>query len=497
MQAKDIKRLVIKQLKANFPNWRRLTKKEKKALAKQTIIEVMADYKEGQWKHVPLHELTNMPDVPPGIIPLHEMAKYIDNLNCNLLPFTKQYHQRYLIDHELRFIDGLLDDRVLDSILATPSYHPAERKVMLSQLFRAELLKALRYGEMSYRKYCELLVNPLENKTVRSFLHLPLHKKTCIHHSQLSGFRTQMTIAQTLNLMVYAAHLLLQRIKLPHPVQIGGVDSSDLASSCGPVPIATLTLGDKKVRIYSELDADCGKRRKKRNKSEYFVGYRLHTLVVLDPQTGHHYPLLSMVAPANHHDNLFLPQLMAFAGAMGLSIQVITADAAYGNAAQNQQIKQEHGVTVITPANKTVKTPECVDPELRQVFCDDYCEIPMCYLGSTESGHEFGCDASPQECFRAPLCPKGRKIPFDSGQFGQMPDIFPEVDQARQLRKHMERSYNLFKQRAGLEHLRLKSQHGVQAAATFAHLATVFAALADHQRQAEKEKRPKQLPLAA
>ena len=497
MQAKDIKRLVIKQLKANFPHWRRLTKKEKKALAEQTIIEVMADYKEGQWKHVPLHELTNMPDVPPGIISLHEMAKYIDNLNCNLLPFTKQYHHRYLIDPELRFIDSLLDDRVLDSILATPSYHPAERKVMLAQLFRAELLKAWRYGEMSYRKYCDLMINKLENKTVRSFLHLPLHKKTCLHHSQLSGFRTQMTITQMLNLMVYVTHLLLKEVKIPQPLQICGVDSSDLASSCGPVPLATLTVGAKKVRIYSELDADCGKRRKKRNKSEYFVGYRLHTLVVLDPQNGHHYPLLSMVAPANHHDKLFLPQLVAFAGAMGLSLQVITADAAYGDAAQNQHIKQEHGVTVITPPNKTVKTPEQVDPKRRQVFCDDYCEIPMRYLGTTETGHEFGCDASPHVCFRAPLCPQGREIPFDSGQFGQLPDIFPEVDQARLLRKHMERSYNLLKHRAGLEHLRLKSQPVVQAAATVAHLATVLAAMAAPHRLAGKEKRPKQLPLAA
>jgi len=497
MQAKDIKRLVIKQLKAKFPHWRRLTKKEKKALAEQTIIEVMADYNTEQWKYVPLHELTNMPDVPPGIIPLHEMGKYIDKLNCNLLPFTKQYHHRYLNDHDLRFIDALLDDRVLDSILATPSYHPSERKVTLAQLFRAELLKALRYGEMSYRKYCDLIINKLENKTVRSFLHLPLHKKTCIHHSQLSKFRTDLTIAQMLNLMVYAAHLLLQRIKLPHPVQIGGVDSTDLASSCGPAPLATLTVGNKKVRIYAELDADCGTRRKKRNKSEYFVGYRLHTLVVLDPQNGHHYPLLSMVAPANHHDKLFLPQLMAFAGAMGLSIQLITADAAYGDAEQNRHIKQELGVTVITPVNQQVKAPASADPERRQVFCDDYCEIPMCYLGTTESGHEFGCDASPQECFRAPRCPKSREIPFDSGQFGQLPDIFPEVDQARQLRKHMERSYNLLKHRAGLERLRLKSQHGVQAAVIFAHLATVLVELAAQHHQAGKEKRLKQLPLAA
>ena len=105
MQAKDIKRLVIKQLKANCPHWRRLTKKEKKALAEQALIEVMTDYNKEQAKHVPLHELTNMPDVPPGIIPLQEMGKYIDNLNCNMLPFTNQSHHRYLKDPELRFID--------------------------------------------------------------------------------------------------------------------------------------------------------------------------------------------------------------------------------------------------------------------------------------------------------------------------------------------------------------------------------------------------------
>jgi len=497
MKAKDIKRLVRKELKSKFPNWQRLTKKEKKFLYNKTVTEVMDIYEEGQFKNVPVHELTNMPDVPPGIIALQDMGKFIDSHNYKLIHITKQSYQRYLNDPELRFIDLLLDDRVLNRILASPSYTPAMRQVLPANLFRAELLKALRYGEMSYRKYCQLIINNMENKTDRAFLHLPLHKKIVIHHSQLSQFRTDLTIAQMINLMVYAAHLLLQRIKLPHPLQICGVDSSDLASSCGPVPLVTLTVGKKKVRFYSELDADCGKRRKKRNKSEYFVGYRLHNLVVLDPQTGHPYPLLSLVAPANHHDNLFLPQLLAFAQVMGLSIQVITADEAYGDAAQNQQIKQEHGVTVITPASQKVKTPEHVDPQRRQVFYDDYCEIPMCYLGSTETGHEFGCDAAPLSCFRAPLCRQSREIPFNCGQFGQLPDIFTGVDQIRLLRKHMERPYNLLKHRAGLEHLRLKSQHSILAAVTCAHLATVLVEIAAHHHNAGKEKRLKQLPLAA
>ena len=55
---------------------------------------------------------------------------------------------------------------------------------------------------MSYRKYCQLMVNQLENKTVRIFVHLPLHKKIPIHHSQLSQVRTDLTSAQMINLMV-------------------------------------------------------------------------------------------------------------------------------------------------------------------------------------------------------------------------------------------------------------------------------------------------------
>ncbi|AEB09148.1 hypothetical protein [Desulfobacca acetoxidans] len=128
---------------------------------------------------------------------------------------------------------------------------------------------------------------------------------------------------------------------------------------------------------------------------------------------------------------------------------------------------------------------------------DEYCETPMRYLGTTDTGHEFGCDAQTNECFRAPLCPQCREIPFDSGQFGQLPDMLEEVDKICKLRKNMERSYNLFKHVAGLERLRLKSQQSVMAAVTFAQLATGLMEIARHHQSSEKEHRPKQLQLAA
>jgi len=326
MQEKDIKRLVIKQLKTKFPYWRRLTKKQKKALVEEAIHEVMASYEPGQAMDFPLNELTNIPALPADIIPLSEMGKFISDCTRGFLPFTNHCYQRYLDDQELRLMDSWLDDRVLNDLLASPSFTPTMRQVFPAQLLRAELLKALRYADMSYRQYCALLVNRLENKSVRAFLPLPLHKKILVHHSQLSQFKSTLTITQMVNLMVYITHLLVKEIKLPHPFQICGVDSTDLASSCCPVPLATLDVGQKKVRIYTELDADCGKRRKKRNKSEYFVGYRLHSLTVIDPHSGHNYPLLSLVAPGNHHDNLLLPQLVAFGRAMGLN-RIMTSPA--------------------------------------------------------------------------------------------------------------------------------------------------------------------------
>ena len=44
MHEKNIRRIITKQLKKNFPNWNKMTRKSKKELAKQIMMEVVDKY---------------------------------------------------------------------------------------------------------------------------------------------------------------------------------------------------------------------------------------------------------------------------------------------------------------------------------------------------------------------------------------------------------------------------------------------------------------------
>jgi hypothetical protein len=48
----------------------------------------------------------------------------------------------------------LLDDRILNRLLANEGYSPTKRNWFPNNFFRAELLKAIKYPEISYRKFC-------------------------------------------------------------------------------------------------------------------------------------------------------------------------------------------------------------------------------------------------------------------------------------------------------------------------------------------------------
>ncbi|MCP4756684.1 MAG: transposase [Proteobacteria bacterium] len=474
MHEKNIKLIVKKQLKKDHPHWRSLTKKEKKELAKQVTKAAVDDYDFNQEINAPLEELIGIENqaVNEDIIALNEMNALIDDFHENSLVDTGRIKKLRvnIANGQLKYIDNILDNHIINRLLSYKGFSPPMRKFMPSDFLRAELLKAVKYPEIAYRKYCTEEYLGLDRKENREFIGLPLHKKRMIDHTQLSKFRNSLTFAQNVNLLVYIL-CLFHRSGILKGNLLHGVDSTELYND-NARPLFTTTIGKKNIRVYEDLDCDCGTRRNKRNKSKYFIGYRMHTLTAVDALTGHSFPLVSLVAPGNHHDSLFLKPLTQLAQAMGIEIKLITADEAYHD--KDGSLYEETGVAVITPPSADAKLPENVDPETFSVTFDDMCDTAMLRLGCTADGHEYKCDAAPGECPRSSSCPQYRVVPFDGGVFQRIPVDNELVNRAIDIRKNSERPFNLLKHREGLEQIRVRSQKALISKCTITTMATLL-----------------------
>jgi len=483
MHHKAIKSQIRKQLKTKYPNWKRLSRKEKKIIAKMVLNEVVKDYDFNQQIDTPLAELLGIQAQLPtaGMMDLEAMGRFIAVHENNM--FFKFRNKKRpplnIKDKELRLIDEILDDQIINKLLFYEGYSPAMRDLYPHNFLRAELLKAIKYPEISYRKFCgddktykghkeNSGFIGMDNKQNRAFIGLPLNRKQMISHVQMSQFRASLTFTQLTNLTVYIIYHLKERGLLDGPV-LHGVDSTELAVDCQRL-MATVTIKGKKIRIYDDVDCDCGRRRKKQDKSIYVVGYRLHTLSAINAQTGHSIPLISLLAPANHHDSQFLLPLVQLAKAIGLELKLVTADEAYHD--NDGILYDQNGVHLIKPPSSKVSLPAHVDSDTLQVRLDELCEIPMQYIGIEEQGHEFKCDAAPGQCARAIICPQCRYIGFDNGYFQRLLYGSDAVLKALDIRKNSERPFNLLKKREGLEQVRVRSQHGLVAKSTFTTMAT-------------------------
>ena len=155
---------------------------------------------------------------------IDQMKELIEHTNRNLFRLPVQNKDKYLKDPELISIDKLLDNSILNILLAKDSYTPSERQIFPCQLLRAEILKAISFPEFSYRKFCKKQLNNMERKANRAFACLPLRKKVSISHSQLSTFRSSLSFAQLCNLMVYVICQFMMSGKLGNPFHILGID---------------------------------------------------------------------------------------------------------------------------------------------------------------------------------------------------------------------------------------------------------------------------------
>ena len=502
MHHKNIKAIIRKQLKKNYRNWKRLTRREKKQIAEKVSDEVKSNYDFSKEIETDKLELLGIKqqELTSGMMNLEEMERFIEkNENDVLFKLNKiKRHPLYLKDKELRFIDNLLDDAIINRLLSYDGFTPSMRDIFPSNFLRAELLKSIKYPEISYRKFCgddkaykgHKDINSyvgLENKQNRAFIGLPLNKKTMISHVQMSQFRASLSFEQLVNLTVYILYYFQQHGFLDGRI-VHCVDSTELAVDCQEL-LAKFKIKGQKIRIYCDIDCDCGVRRTKRDKSIYVVGYRMHTLAAINAETGQSFPLISLMAPANHHDSHFLGPLVSIGKAIGLDLQLITADEAYHD--NDGVIYDESGVHLVKPPSSNVSLPENVDEETLQVMCDDFCETAMEYVGIEEKGHEFKCSAGFGECHSAAICPKIRHIPLDNGCFQRILNGSESVSKALDIRKNGERPFNLIKKREGLDQVRVRSQHGLVARATFTTMATLLLEMAGTRRK----KKTKQMDL--
>ena len=136
MHHKNIRAIVRKQLKTQFPNWKRLDRTVKQALAQQVLAEVTADYDFNLPIATSKEELLGIEEQAShkGIITLQEMARFIEMFNSSRIVRLSGYRRSPLFfkDEELRYIDELLDNPIVNRLLAYQGYSPAMRDFLPS-----------------------------------------------------------------------------------------------------------------------------------------------------------------------------------------------------------------------------------------------------------------------------------------------------------------------------------------------------------------------------
>jgi hypothetical protein len=485
IKAKVLKRMLVTQLKKNYPSFNTHSKTQKKEIIKQIWEQVYNNSDVNTEPELSKQQLLNIEPLPQDIITIEQMKRLMTQKQTNIIPLLPHASIKYIKDPELKDIYDIVNWNLINRLLADQHYTPGKRDLQPVQFFKAELLKNLKYAEFSYRKYEHEINNP-ERKEYRAFI--GLKPKQSISHSQLSQFRSSLAFNKLLNVMVYVICLFLEHKPLS-PATFYAMDSTELAAKTSPYPLFKMKLGDKWIRVYQDIDADVGTRRQKRDKSTFVVGYRLHTLTVIDAETEIAYPLLSILAPANHHDSNFLELLVAFGKQIGLALNIVTTDQAYGDVDELQYIHKKHNVTILNAPKQLTQLPQNVDAKTYAVTKNASCSVAMVYAGCDEQhGHEFHCNAQLGDCPLQGSCNKLRYIPVDTGIFGKIPYFFDAAQKIVALRKVAERPFNLIKHRDGLEPLRTKGIHNATVVATMANVATLVIEIAGHRKKLQTTK---------
>ncbi len=133
---KSIRILVTRRLLAEHPHFNRLKRKEKRRIAADACKAAEHAMKavEIAVPALTAEELLGLGTRPEGIMPLEEMARFIENHERTMLRFTSKARKKLVKKPLLQIMDGLLDDSLLDRLLASPGMTPSMREWMPSRL---------------------------------------------------------------------------------------------------------------------------------------------------------------------------------------------------------------------------------------------------------------------------------------------------------------------------------------------------------------------------
>ena len=155
MHHKNIKAIIRKQLKTNYRGWKNLTKRKKKQIAKQVLSEVVANYDFNKEIETPEAELLGIAqqELTAGMMNLDEMARFIDSHEKDVLfkLNKKRRHPLYLKDSELRFVDDLLDDTIINRLLSYDGFTPSMREFFPSHFLRGRVGRGVTPSPSSNR----------------------------------------------------------------------------------------------------------------------------------------------------------------------------------------------------------------------------------------------------------------------------------------------------------------------------------------------------------
>ena len=381
------------------------------------------------------------------------IKKQVNNFEqLSLIKFRKSE-----TDSELDIIDLLINDIKIEYVFNDIFSHIGRKPYHSYQIIRAHILKVVKKIP-SFNMLCKEIRN---HKSFRSFCKLK-NKKKALSPGTLSNFRKKVTDKHIIKLMLAFIHQAVD-IGLFNGSQVWIADSTDIESPCSGKPIGFIIEDGKKKEVFTDKTARKGRRSAKKCRTEYYIGHKKHSLMLVLPDGNKTISLLSLVSPADCHDSNYLMPLIELGLSLGLNIKYVVCDLAYIDEATKEKAF-EKGVVIITDKKSNSLIPTDTDEKTGTPLC--FLGEPMKWLGFNPDfkEHYYGCSLdNPYECVCYTTCMKERIISYEkfTHSFNFIPSHSLLVKKFLKKRKLCESEFWRNKYNNGLHNMTLMGQHNV------------------------------------